>query len=67
MTSHVMEQAASPRAKENANPENELNLLEAIEAMPETTQADLATQVGEITHHAGAAFSDILFDQVDLG
>ena len=41
-----MEQATIGRATESANPENELNLLEAIEAMPETTQADLATQVG---------------------
>ncbi|MEM7532416.1 MAG: winged helix-turn-helix transcriptional regulator [Chloroflexota bacterium] len=46
MTRQVMETATSTRTKESANPENELNLLEAIEAMPETTQADLATQVG---------------------
>src|SRR5215212_7026696 len=33
-------------AEELANSENELQLMEALESTPETTQADLAAQVG---------------------
>jgi len=32
--------------EEIANSENELQLMEALESMPETTQADLAAQIG---------------------
>lgn len=32
--------------EQNANPANELQLLEALESSPETTQADLAAQLG---------------------